>query len=512
MYLTDADKLWPDKKFIRLKMSKSFRVSPEVAECVNGMANQDIICSAKVATEPCKVTLISNYGTACPKELLPILEDLTSYRIRAADLMIILPSTTSNFANSFVNRLAQNGIPVYKQSDSEDSSNEKYSKGKVLVCTYHTSKGLERDTVVIFNFDRTYYSVFQPNRPPNELVPTLYVGMTRALRRLYIVENGERLSFVTSVLSKLKVCPTSKIPRDSFVCLRETIAVTKLIKFLPVQLLYAIDNDVNGLFETDTPAGKVIAIQQSIKNIYRSREYVADLTGTAVGEMLEEYRTGSHCKAFEYLEEFEGNFHFSGDYVKEELEKIETCKDSGIEYYLRLCNLVESCRTGHVYRYRQIKDYTWITTLQTAAVIDNLDRVALGSSFRRLFAKQISAGPLKVTIIGEVDTCLLNIETKRPVIPIPQKSVAEIPIPQKSVEESANARKQVVEIKCTKELTVDHKLQLIFYSWILQDLVRDWELIEFLLINALTGEVLQMKCNAEVINSICDKITRYKLC
>lgn len=490
IYLTDADKLWPTKKFVQLGMSKSFRVSPEVAECINGMMNSNIIHSAKISKDPCKVTLISNYTRGSPKELKPILDDLITYKIRPADLMIILPSASSNFATSFINRLAKNKIPIYKQSDTEDSNNSKYSAGKVLVCTYHTSKGLERDTVVVFNFDSTYYSVYQPTKSPNELVPTLYVGMTRAIRRLYIVENGPRLPFLnTKVCSNLQVHYTSKIPRDFFEPSRETICVSKLIKFLPAGLMYCLNADIQELYTLQIPAQKCLQITQCVKNVYRTTEYVADLTGAAIGEMLQEYRTAAPCKVLEYLDSFAGNFYFTEDYVKRELEDIELLKDSGINYYLQLCNLAETCKSGHVYRYLQIQDYTWITCNQVTSILANLDSISSESRFRRLFARCISTKHSRITIVGEIDACALNGNSR---------TLPNIKSPQ------------VVEIKCTKELTTDHKLQLIFYAWILQDLVADWMSIEFLLINGLTGETLQMKCNPTVVHNICTKILDYK--
>jgi hypothetical protein len=527
-YLSEADRLWPGKDFIRLAMSTSYRITPEIAECVNGMAARDIIRSSKRKcdggddktnksdgdgnksdgnnNQPCKVTLISNYGSGCPSELNPIIDDLTSYRIRASDLMVILPSSTSNFATAFLNRIASRGIPIYKQSDSEDSTNEKYSRGKVLVCTYHTAKGLERHTVVLFNFDATYYSIFQPTKCIRDLVPTLYVGLTRALSRLYIVENGERLPFITPrVLSKLSVYAGKKPYNYQAAYIRDTIGVTKLIKFLPVGIVYDLHLELDKLFRVIVPAGNMVPIKQCVTNIYKSREYVADLTGMAVGEMLEEHRTGG-CKVRGYLEDFEGTFHLSKEYVEEELEKINLLKGTGPEYYLRLCNFYECCKTGHKYRYRQIRDYSWLSDDHAQLLMDRLEVVAEGSQFRRMFAKEVTVRGRHTTVIGELDACMLEGRDK-------DSSESRL---QQQLDSETRLRpdtnnKQVVEIKCTKELSDEHKLQLVMYAWILHDLVQGWSDIEFILINVLTGETLQLLCSEEIISRVWNRIVEYKL-
>jgi hypothetical protein len=267
---------------------------------------------------------------------------------------------------------------------------------------------------------------------------------------------------------------------------KETIAVTKLIKFLPVQLLYDIDGDLNSLFVVDKPVGAMIKVKQCIKNTYRGKEFVGDLTGTAICEMLEAIRTNSDCKVLGYLDRFEGNFHLSRDYVEEELDDISTLVDDNgnntIEYYLRLCNLYEACKTGHLYRYKQIDDYSWMTPTNVSAVLTNLDRVALGSNFRRMFAREVTGNKGKIVVIGELGTSML-----------------------------VGDDKQVIEIKCTNELSQDHKLQLVFYAWILEGLVQDWGGIEFLLLNGLTGETLRLECRSCIINKICQKIISHKL-
>jgi len=489
LYLSHADHYWPGKHFERLKISTSFRITSQVAECVNGLAGRDIIFSSKVSKTNCKVTLLSSYNGGCPKELKTVIEDLINKSINASDLMIIIPSADSSYATAFINRIVSKGIPVYKQSDSEDSSNEKYSRGKVLVCTYHTSKGLERDTVVMFNFDQTYYSIYQQEKNPKELIPTLYVGMTRALSRLYLVENGDRLTYLTpKVLLNLNVCPNRGVPREGNFYIRETYSVTKLIKFLSVQLLYDIDKDVNALFKIDVPAETCLKIKQDIKGLASRKEYVADLTGIAVGEMIEDMQTSNGCKALRSLDRFEGSLHISRDYIEEELADIEQYKTGSgndgneMEYYLRLCNLHEASRTGHLYRYRQIKNYQWISNEHKKIIVKRLQMIRADSDFQRGFAREVIIGDGRIVVVGELDSCLLTGECK-----------------------------QVVEIKCTKELTIDHKLQILFYAWIMQDLVQDWNTVEFVLLNVLTNETLVLECDLEKINDICKKIINYKL-
>jgi len=487
-YLTHAQRYWPEHRLINLKISTSFRISPEVSECVNLLNGYKIISSAKESLE-IKVTLVSSYGCGCPKELRDLADDILSDKIRASDLMIIVPSVDCIHATSLVNKLSAKNIPIYRQSDSEDASNEKYAKGKVLFCTYHTCKGLERDTVVMFNFDRTYYTIYQPDKLPTKLTPTYYVGMTRALRRLYLVENGDRLPYLSNkALGRMNVIKSNGTPKEFKNRPREKFTVTKLIKFLPVQILYEIDKEIAPLFSVTRAGSSYLKIKADITESYGRKEYVADLTGTAIGELLE-YRATGNCKVLEEIEMFENSKFVSKSYIEEQLNDIgelndylEDDKRSEMEYFLRLCTLHEMCRSGHICRFRQITQYDWITDRNRDKILKRLEFIPKKSEFRRTFGRELTIKDRKISVIGELDVCKLHGEYK-----------------------------SVVEIKCVKGISTEHKLQLLIYAWILLPLIDGWKEIEFSITNVMTGEILKLETDSEIIEKLAERIVQWKI-
>ena len=53
----------------------------------------------------------------------------------------------------------------------EDEYSDKYksvTRGKTIISSYHSAKGCERDVVVVFNFDTTYFKFYAKNKKPDE--------------------------------------------------------------------------------------------------------------------------------------------------------------------------------------------------------------------------------------------------------------------------------------------------------------------------------------------------------
>jgi superfamily I DNA/RNA helicase len=53
--------------------------------------------------------------------------------------------------------------------------------GKVLFSSFHSSKGLERKVVVIFNFDDSYFKYYAKEKPVN-ICPNLLTGKNNKLK------------------------------------------------------------------------------------------------------------------------------------------------------------------------------------------------------------------------------------------------------------------------------------------------------------------------------------------
>ena len=61
--------------------------------------------------------------------------------------------------------------------------------------------------------------------------------------------------------------------------------------------------------------------------------------------------------------------------------------------------------------------------------------------------------------------------------------------------------KTVWELKCVREITIDHKLQVVIYAWIYRILNPNSERV-FRMFNINTNEVLELKASFEQLNFI----------
>ena len=89
---------------------------------------------------------------------------------------------------------------------------------QVVFTTYHQSKGRERPAVVCFSFCKKYFAHYGRELDPESFPNILYVGLTRATSRLYLVAEekaGEQVPFLrTKSLKRLARRNAVKIVED----------------------------------------------------------------------------------------------------------------------------------------------------------------------------------------------------------------------------------------------------------------------------------------------------------
>ena len=122
------------------------------------------------------------------------------------DIYIVAPKVTPNPNSTgqsplqvLENVLCENGVPVFISSSDYGGVNEDVIAGKVLFSTIHVSKGLERKLVVVFSFEKSYFTYFGKDSPPGVCPCTLYVAATRATDLLCVVAEkmpGDHLPFL----------------------------------------------------------------------------------------------------------------------------------------------------------------------------------------------------------------------------------------------------------------------------------------------------------------------------
>lgn len=105
------------------------------------------------------------------------------------DIIVLAPSVRGvSPAIYLANDLALRGIPVFRSdSDISDIAPE-VARGKVLICTYHQAKGIERKASIVLGFDQNYHNWYDKvTEPPAATTNPQYVAATRALEHLVLV-------------------------------------------------------------------------------------------------------------------------------------------------------------------------------------------------------------------------------------------------------------------------------------------------------------------------------------
>ncbi|KAG0638073.1 P-loop containing nucleoside triphosphate hydrolase protein [Tuber brumale] len=120
------------------------------------------------------------------KEVLRLLNKMDH-----SDILVLAPSLKCHHFIDLANCLALKGHPVLAP-DFEDSQgiSLSQSRGKIALCTYHQSKGIEREAAVSYGFDESYNLYYaKTSEPPPVAGNPQYVAATRAKTDLVVLIN-----------------------------------------------------------------------------------------------------------------------------------------------------------------------------------------------------------------------------------------------------------------------------------------------------------------------------------
>lgn len=169
--------LRPTGDWRRFKMNESFRLTPQNARFVNSVCRTNIRGLGSPGPAP-----VLWRGNVFSGELMLFVErELEHYGVERS--MILAPCLKEGPVIALANRLMYRGTPVsVNQGEIKDGPEER--RGKLLFATFCASKGLERDLVVVFDFQA------QGRRTPG--LRQMHVALTRARRKLVVLQNTLR--------------------------------------------------------------------------------------------------------------------------------------------------------------------------------------------------------------------------------------------------------------------------------------------------------------------------------
>ena len=427
------------------------------------------------------------------------------------------------------------GIHV-STSDDAPSPSEKVINGKILLCTYHQAKGLERKIVFVMGFDNSYY-VFNAKTSETNYCPNImYVAATRVLEHLILVHNDNMayLPFLdqTKISEYCDVIGTLGEEREAVKEEKSIFTVTQLISHLSSDI---IDSLYNMLIKTDIRINKkLIHIPNEIKQPYGYEE-VSEITGTAIPAYLE-FKISGKCaiydSTYKYLNKSDAkepdplddlpndlmSFDAS-DYVDESCEHVllevktdvnfHDCFKSKEAFYAMLSSDDDkkpnkllyvatrycSSRSGYKFKNVQIKYHTWLSINNLNKCYERCKRLNISKNAKFEYASNCD---IKIRKYHDqlINVCISGVI-------------------------DCKDKYNIYEFKCVKEIKKEHFLQLAIYMYlhqreIINKYCKSHELeinyrnvpaselckYHYYLYNISTDDLYEIKCQYNTLHSI----------
>jgi hypothetical protein len=357
-------------------------------------------------------------------------------------------------------------------------------RGKVVFSSVHQSKGRQRPLVFVFGFDQTYFDIFDRDNvmPRTECPDLLYVAATRAERELILIQDERKApcSFFCKTLEDIQALPTVKIlgsfesvPDASSISKPYKTSVTDLVKHIHTDAMSVLTDYLAEVYTCTQEPSIDTNIPSTITTSLGLEEDVSDINGVILPAIQEYERTGSSTilntlrfsrKKTEY--EDDEYIRSVDDTDGEGLSALDWIS-VGIEYISRGTRLL------HKQAQIPMKDRRWLSNGEYRTAVNFLHRymeflrnVEYEVSVKCNYSDQYCG---RIELSGRLDV---------------------------------KSDTTLLEIKCTNDLTVDHKLQLLVYAWMYRKSCSNAPDTSFRLLNIRTGEEYTLDASYETLSEI----------
>jgi ATP-dependent exoDNAse (exonuclease V) beta subunit len=437
--------------------------------------------------------------------LISTIEDLL--RINTPnDIFILARSVNIRSSKSplkqLTNKLSAKKIPVYMPQRDEEKLSADDINGKISIITFHQSKGLERKNVIIWGFDSFSYREEDKN--------AYYVALTRSLSNLILVQSRtsclippftrDDISELTQLKTPLIFSPAKETDNEEKDNLKMPhIGITDMLHHLNSTLEYNLTKQLE--WECLSPPTRELDIPMYVDSkVPESKENISEYNGIIIPYYYEYVRAGGDfpsldaaMRKFLSIESFEKNKSIVTEDGQLNTEKIisminkhiETFKHNfksehqsagSISHLLRAIVLWNSLRNNIIYKFYQIKQFTWISNDALRAAYGRLHQHVQNQSFHAEQHYQIQI-TFRTRYRGKV---------------VPGFYIHGY---IDAITQSPN-QTTIWEFKTTKTITQTHKLQLALYTCLFlsaRGLKRDSPPHRYLLYNIYTDELLELK-------------------
>lgn len=496
-FLTLSKNIWT-KTFTNLPLQTSYRVSKQIAWFVNHvMLGQDRIISKKNSDH--KVYYYKQNKFAIHSQLFAFIKKLLANGKKADNFFILAPSVRTNESlKKLEHLLVSNGIPTYFARNDEEGLDENKTKNKIVFTTFHQSKGREREVVIVFDFDDSYFEYTAVDKNKYVCPSELYVAATRASDILVLIEHSmsQPLSFLKMTHDEMKKNPMIEFIGDhnKYSSSKKTDKIKEKIHKTSVSELtrYLSDTTLENLVYLVDPLFKVLKdpnpeltseLPTSMKSDKNLVEDISDLVGIVIPTMWEA-KKNKRTSIENIIKLCAKSLHPDDDkFVLDACAKIASMKTKTIADYLYIGNVYIAVTENIHSKLAQIDKYDWLTQEVVDKCHKNMENnvsknvkyeLELGDEYDgvQMCYKYQTNSYGTIYIRGRID----------------------------AIDEST-----VWEFKCVNMLTMEHKLQVIMYAWIWRKCMKDvLGGRQFKILNIRTGQILELNTSSYVIDQIVD--------
>jgi hypothetical protein len=514
-FLSMADQIWKgsdllkSQTFVQCPLKMSYRITDQMGRFVNeAMFGSRMMLTCKTG-EP--VTYIRNTRHNIEKTVVYTINELLDRGVKPSEIFVLAASVKGLNSNvrKMENALVDQNIPCHVPMFDTDKLDERVIGGKIVFSTFHCAKGRQRKYVFVVGFDNNYFNQFARTLDDTSQCPnTLYVGCTRATHGLYLLEFDQyptdrpldflkmgHHDFIKSDFVKFKGIPRSIFYKDDASDKAKSLidkkyeSPTKMIKFIPDSVLDYISPIIDRLFTISSPISNTIDIPMVVETKGGFFESVSDLNGIAIPSMYYD-RLNQENLLYKMVEnslvEMRENEHM---YLKRIVKEMPVHCES-IKEYLLLANVYTAIQERLYFKLKQIVEYNWISDQVVADCLERLDTI-IGIELKGDTPQVI---PEHVIIHHSMEELHSKID---------QVLAPHFPENMRfrfSAIVDLLTDASIWELKCTGEISMDHKLQVIVYAWI-------WDMLDkpvknFKILNIITGEIVTLNYEPEELTRI----------
>jgi hypothetical protein len=386
-FLTMAKTAFPStRRWTSIDHTTSYRATTQLVKFYNKqlLDPSDTPLSAIKTGERPRYLICNSYSDTPLDELLRYLTFLDP-----SEILILAPSVRSlrSPVRDLANKIALQypSISCYIPTSDEETLSPSLLDGKLLFCTYHQAKGIERKAVLMFCFDTSFYKLYNKSGDKATISNAQYVGATRSSQFLTVIHdtNYDYLPFLDRetlpdhcdmVVERQPLPDAAEDPEEKKKL--PGYAVTDLTRHVPE----AVTSYCFGGFfipELERPPAKYRVYPPTTVLLDNGLlETVADITGTAIPAIYE-YRSRGTCTLLDNVKEElltlssqtmeeapvindkEHPFEHLPTDLRDKLLSL-TPETMTLSDFLLVANAANTAISGYIHKLLQIKEYNWL--------------------------------------------------------------------------------------------------------------------------------------------------------